>query len=201
MSIGRVVLALALSIRIAEAQKPTPAPTPTPTPTPSPAVEVISNLLKPAAKGDTKIETDKEDQFVIGQTVVIDPGVKNSKGVSIEETGKIVGRGTLVLKDKLKHAHKVTAVVKGIASATTTPKVIQTTTPAATLTTTPAAKFAGDEQQRVAGVPNLLLIVGLFVTGAIIALVFRARAARKSRQSRELSIPFGSDSEDGPLLE
>merc|ERR1711862_272952 len=146
--------------------------------TPSPAVEVIGNLLKATEVGDTQISYDKEAEIVIGQTVVIDPGLSN------EETGKVVGRGTLVLKEGLKFKHSVWAVVKGIATATTTPKATQTVTPASKYET---------QQQQVAGVPNLLLIVGLFVSAAIIALVFRA--ARKTRQSREIMIPLATDSD------
>merc|ERR1711933_398045 len=125
-----------------------------------------------------------QQEFSVGQTVIVDPGTKKA------EAGEIVGFGSLLLKNKLKHTHLKTAIVHGLPTGTTTPNPTQTMTP--------AAKFAGDEQ-RVAGAPNLLLIVGLFVSAAIIALVFRSHAARKTRQSREIMVPLGQDSEDGPV--
>jgi hypothetical protein len=145
---------------------------------------VVSNLLNDADKGDTKIVVEKQASFAIGQTIEIDPGRKN------EETAEVVEFGSLVLKKPLQHKHLKNAIVRGLPIVTTTPK--------ATQTMTPASKFARDEaQQQVAGVPNLLLMVGLFVSAAVIALVFRS--ARKTRESREILIPFASDSEEGPV--
>jgi hypothetical protein len=143
---------------------------------------VITRLEKAANKGDMVIEVqkDKEPSLLVGTKILIDYGSAN-----VEE-GVIVGKGTIILKNALTKAHSLFAPVVAQAAEK------GTTTPIITQTTTPAAKYE-PVQQQFASVRSPLLVIGLFVGGAIIAFW---RSQRNSRDSRTFTALVETDVED-----
>lgn len=87
---------------------PTPAPTPTATPAPG-----MTMLTEGAKAGEVEIEVLTQDGFAIGDYVTLNPGGAN------EESGQVVGFGSLILGAGLKFDHVAGEMVARVGSGPT----------------------------------------------------------------------------------